>query len=74
MAHLKMISRDIWTDLSFVESVASEREARIRFISEAPWKPRGRRIGTLLIQTDRGQLTVADKWVEARRIDLATKC
>ena len=74
MAHLKMISRDIWIDPSFVESAVYEREAWIWLISEAPWKPRGRRIGTLLIQTDRGQLTVADKWVEARRIDLATKC
>ena len=74
MAGYVMISREIWTDPSFVESAVSERETRIRFISEASCKPRGRRIGTLLIQTDRGQLAVADKWVEARRVDLATKC
>jgi hypothetical protein len=63
MAGYVMISRDIWTDPSFVESAVSEREAWIWLISEASWKPRERRIGTLLIQTDRGQLAVAIRFM-----------
>jgi hypothetical protein len=74
MAGYVMISRDIWTDPTFVESAVSEREAWIWLISEASWKPRERRIGTLLIQTDSGQLAVANRWVDASRVDPAAKC
>ena len=61
------ISRDIWNDAAFKDQPFTEREAFIWMVMEASWKPRERRVGSITVQLERGQLAtsvrfMADAW------------
>lgn len=61
------ISRDIWNDAAFRDQPFTEREAFMWMVMEASWKPRERRIGSISVHLERGQLAtsvrfMADAW------------
>jgi hypothetical protein len=67
------ISRGIWTDTAFKDERYSEREAFIWLIMEASFSEREKRLGSVSLTLERGQLAastrfMADawKWSEAR--------
>ena len=61
------ISRDLWHDEAFRDDEFSQREAWVWLIAEASWKPRTRRIGSHVVELERGQLAgsvrfFAERW------------
>lgn len=56
MAGTVSIARSLWDDEAFAKEPFSEREAWIWMICEASWKPRKRRVGDYVVETQRGQL------------------
>lgn len=67
------ISRAIWDDPDFRDSEMSQREAFIWIVAHASWKPHTVRVGTAVIDLERGQLAYSTRylakvfgWSEAR--------
>jgi hypothetical protein len=61
------ISRCLWDDAAFQDEPFSEREAWVWMIAEAKWKPQEKRVGSAVVQLDRGQLAhstrfLSDAW------------
>lgn len=61
------VSRKIWEHEVFIPSPFSEREAFLWLVSEASWKPRTKRVGSVIVALDRGQLShstrfLSDAW------------
>jgi DNA replication protein DnaD len=61
------ISRGIWSDTAFKDQPFTEREAFMWMVMEASWKPREKRVGSVVVQLNRGQLAasvrfMADAW------------
>jgi hypothetical protein len=53
------ISRDIWDDTAFKAQPFTEREAFMWLVMEASWKPREKRVGSVVVSLDRGQLATS---------------
>lgn len=67
------IARSIFDHTVFADEPKTEREAWIWLIMEASWKPRTRRVGVVVVETQRGQLAAsvrflasAWKWTPAK--------
>lgn len=67
------ISRDLWMNADFRDSEMSQREAWIWMIAHATWKPLEVRVGSNVIQLERGELAYSTRylagvfrWSEAR--------
>jgi hypothetical protein len=61
------VDRGVFVHDCFADEPFTEREAWVWLISEAAWKPRGRRIGNITVSLERGQLAasvrfIAEKW------------
>jgi hypothetical protein len=61
------ISRGIWSDTAFKDQPFTEREAFMWMVMEASWKPREKRVGSVVVNLERGQLAssirfMADAW------------
>ncbi|SNZ21696.1 hypothetical protein [Cohaesibacter gelatinilyticus] len=61
------ISRSIWSDVAFKKQPFTEREAFMWLIMEASYLPREKRVGSVIVQTLRGQCAtsvrfMADAW------------
>ena len=61
------ISRSIWEDTAFKHEPFTEREAFMWLVMEASWKAREKRVGSVVVWTDRGQLAssvrfMAEAW------------
>lgn len=50
------ISRDLWDSADFADGPMSQREAFIWMVAEAAWKPRAKRVGSTVVDLERGQL------------------
>lgn len=57
------ISRGIWSDAAFKAEPFTEREAFMWMIMEASYKPREKRVGSAVIQTERGQLATSVRFM-----------
>jgi len=57
------ISRDIWSDTAFKEQPFTEREAFMWMVMEASWKPREKRIGSVVVSLERGQLAASIRFM-----------
>lgn len=73
MSRYIAVSADFWKDLDFRDGEMTQREAFLWLVAEASWKPREKRIGSKVIQLDRGQLAASTRflaeafgWSEAR--------
>ena len=67
------IARAIFDHPGFADEPKTEREAFIWLVMEASWKPRDKRVGTIVAHTERGQLAAsvrflagAWKWTAAK--------
>ena len=58
-----LIARSLWDDPAFKQDAFSEREAWVWMICEAAWRPHERRVGSLIIQLDRGQLAHSTRFL-----------
>lgn len=61
------IARDIWHDTAFKQQPFTEREAFVWLIMEASYKAREKRVGSVCVRLDRGQLAssirfMAEAW------------
>ena len=63
------ISRSLWDDPAFRNEPFSEREAWVWMVAEASWKPREKRIGSIIVSLNRGEfaasirfLSIAFQW------------
>lgn len=61
------ISRGIWSDTAFKDQPFTEREAFMWMVMEASWKPREKRVGSVVVHLERGQLAssirfMAEAW------------
>jgi hypothetical protein len=63
MAGTVNIARDLWDDPTFKDSEISQREAWIRLICEASWKPRSKRVGDYVVDLQRGQLAASTRFL-----------
>lgn len=59
MTNTFSVSRSIWTDPQFPAEPFTKREAWLWLISEAAWKARTVRVGSSVVELERGQLAVA---------------
>ena len=57
------ISRGIWHDIAFKDEPFSEREAFMWIIMEASYKPRQKRVGSITVDLDRGQLVTSVRFM-----------
>jgi len=57
------ISRGIWHDVAFKDEPFSEREAFIWIIMEASYKPREKRVGSITVSLERGQLVTSVRFM-----------
>ena len=57
------ISRRIWMDEAFAEEPFTEREAFIWLVMEASWMPRTKRVGTVVVDLQRGQLAASNRFM-----------
>lgn len=67
------VDRGIWDDTDFADEPFSEREAFLWLVSEAAWRPTRARVGSAVIELDRGQCAFSTrfmatkwKWSESR--------
>lgn len=67
------VDRGIWADPDFADEAFSEREAFIWLVGQAAWKATRARVGSAVIELERGQcafstrfMAAAWKWSEAR--------
>lgn len=58
-----MVSRTLWDDPAFADEPFSEREAWIWMIAEACWKPREKRVGSIVVELDRGQFAASIRFM-----------
>jgi hypothetical protein len=59
MSNTFSVCRSIWTDPQFPNEPFTKREAWLWIVSEASWKERTVRIGSSVVELQRGQLAVA---------------
>ena len=57
------IARSIFDHAVFADEPKTEREAWIWLIMEASWKPRTRRVGAVVVETQRGQLAASVRFL-----------
>ena len=57
------ISRDIWNDAAFKDQPFTEREAFMWLVMEASWKPREKRVGSAVVNLERGQLAASIRFM-----------
>ena len=57
------IARSIFDHAVFADEPKTEREAWIWLIMEASWKPRTRRVGSVVVNTERGQLAASVRFL-----------
>lgn len=57
------IARSIFDHAVFADEPKTEREAWIWIIMEASWKPRTRRVGAVVVETQRGQLAASVRFL-----------
>ena len=57
------IARSIFDHAIFADEPKTEREAWIWLIMEASWKPRAKRVGNAVVNTDRGQLAASVRFL-----------
>ena len=57
------IARSIFDHAVFADEPKTEREAWIWIIMEASWKPRTRRVGGVVVETQRGQLAASVRFL-----------
>lgn len=57
------IARSIFDHATFADEAKTEREAWIWMIMEASWKPRTRRVGNAIVETERGQLAASVRFL-----------
>lgn len=59
------ISRCIWEDTAFKAQPFTEREAFMWLVMEASWKAREKRVGTVAVKLERGQLATSIRFMAA---------
>lgn len=57
------IARSIFDHAIFADEPKTEREAWIWLIMEASWKPRAKRVGSVVVNTERGQLAASIRFL-----------
>ena len=57
------IARSLFDHAVFADEPKTEREAWIWLIMEASWKPRTRRVGAVVVETQRGQLAASVRFL-----------
>ena len=57
------VARSIFDHAVFADEPKTEREAWIWLIMEASWKPRTRRVGAVVVETQRGQLAASVRFL-----------
>ncbi|MEI2388104.1 hypothetical protein [Breoghania sp. JC706] len=57
------VSRGIWTDPQFPNEPFTKREAWLWLVSEASWKPRTVRVGSKVVELERGQVAASVRFM-----------
>jgi hypothetical protein len=57
------VSRDFWNDPDFRDGEMTQREAFLWMLAEAAWKPRTKRIKTVVLELQRGQLAASTRFL-----------
>ena len=57
------VSRGIWTDPQFPNEPFTKREAWLWLVSEASWKPRTVRVGSKVVDLERGQVAASVRFM-----------
>jgi len=60
------VDRAIWDDVDFADEPFSEREAFLWLVSEAAWRPTKARVGSALIELERGQCAFSTRFMAAK--------
>lgn len=66
MAGTVNLSREFWDDEAFRDEPFTQREAFLWFVTEASWKDRTRRVGTVVVELKRGQLSASTRFMAKR--------